>query len=113
MPDSIHDIFLGRQPILDRDPHIVPYELLLRSSHNLSTKVTNDLRATRAFCKLETASVLDLPRETVVKQVGLANEFENALLNHEGKREKTAATGGENGTEQFRCRRRLTGGHAI
>jgi c-di-GMP-related signal transduction protein len=64
MPDSLHDIFLGRQPILDRDQHIVAYELLFRSSSQaLSANVTNDMLATahvitHAFSELGIASVL-------------------------------------------------------
>lgn len=64
MPDSLHDIFLGRQPILDRNQHIVAYELLFRSSsHSRSANITNDMLATahvitRAFSELGIASVL-------------------------------------------------------
>ena len=64
MPDSFHDIFLGRQPILDRNQHIVAYELLFRSSsQGNSANVTNDLLATaqvitHAFSELGIASVL-------------------------------------------------------
>ena len=64
MPDSLQDIFLGRQPILDRNQHIVAYELLFRSSSQArSANVTNDLLATaqvitNAFCELGIASVL-------------------------------------------------------
>ncbi|MHB1291705.1 MAG: EAL and HDOD domain-containing protein [Sulfuricella sp.] len=64
MSDSLQDIFLGRQPILDRDQHIVAYELLFRSSsQGLSANVTDDLLATahvitRAFSELGIASVL-------------------------------------------------------
>ena len=64
MSDSLQDIFLGRQPILDRDQHIVAYELLFRSSsQGNSANVTNDLLATahvitHAFSELGIASVL-------------------------------------------------------
>jgi EAL and modified HD-GYP domain-containing signal transduction protein len=64
MPDSLQDIFIGRQPILDRDQHIVAYELLFRSSsHALSANVTDDMVATahvitRAFSELGIAGVL-------------------------------------------------------
>lgn len=64
MSDSLQDIFLGRQPILDRDQHIVAYELLFRSSgQSTSANVTNDLLATaqvitHAFSELGVASVL-------------------------------------------------------
>lgn len=64
MSDSLQDIFLGRQPILDRNQHIVAYELLFRSSsQSLSASVTDDMLATaqvitHAFSELGIASVL-------------------------------------------------------
>ncbi|MBU1689535.1 MAG: EAL domain-containing protein [Gammaproteobacteria bacterium] len=64
MPDSLQDIFIGRQPILDRDQQIVAYELLFRSSgQSTSAHITNDLLATahvitHAFSELGIASVL-------------------------------------------------------
>jgi EAL and modified HD-GYP domain-containing signal transduction protein len=64
MSDSLQDIFIGRQPILDRNQHIVAYELLFRSSgQSTGANVTNDLLATahvitHAFSELGIASVL-------------------------------------------------------
>lgn len=64
MSDSLQNIFLGRQPILDRDQHIVAYELLFRSSsENHNADVSSDLHATanvitQAFSELGIASVL-------------------------------------------------------
>ncbi|MDO9064001.1 MAG: EAL domain-containing protein [Sulfuricella sp.] len=64
MSDSLHDIFLGRQPILDRNQRIVAYELLFRSSgQSTGANVTNDMLATahvitRAFGELGIAGVL-------------------------------------------------------
>lgn len=64
MPDSLHDIFLGRQPILDRDQNIVAYELLFRSTgQSTGANITDDLTAsahviTHAFSELGIASVL-------------------------------------------------------
>ena len=64
MSDSLQDIFLGRQPILDRNQHIVAYELLFRSSgQSTDANVTDDLQATahvitHAFSELGIASVL-------------------------------------------------------
>ena len=64
MSDNHHDIFLGRQPILDRNQHIVAYELLFRSSsQGLNANVTSDIQATaqvitQAFSELGIASVL-------------------------------------------------------
>lgn len=40
------EIFLGRQPILDRDQQLVAYELLFRSGTQNSASVTDDLSAT-------------------------------------------------------------------
>jgi len=64
MSDSLQDIFIGRQPILDRNQQIVAYELLFRSSgQSTGANVTNDLLATahvitHAFTELGIASVL-------------------------------------------------------
>lgn len=63
MAEIFHEIFLGRQPILDRDQHIVAYELLFRSSQSLGANVTDDMLAsaqviTQAFSTLGVASVL-------------------------------------------------------
>ena len=57
------DIFLGRQPILDRNNDIVAYELLFRSSHINMANVSNDLLAsaqviTHAFTDLGIEGVL-------------------------------------------------------
>ncbi len=43
---SATDIFLARQPILDRNQQIVAYELLFRSGHGGNANVTDDLSAT-------------------------------------------------------------------
>lgn len=64
MSDSPNDIFLGRQPILDRNQHVVAYELLFRSSgQSTGAIITDDLLATaqvitHAFSELGIASVL-------------------------------------------------------
>lgn len=64
MSDSLQNIFLGRQPILDRDQHIVAYELLFRSSsQSQNAEITNDFQAsahviTQAFSEFGIASVL-------------------------------------------------------
>lgn len=63
MPDSPQDIFLGRQPILDRNQRIVAYELLFRSSLSPDANVLDDLQAsarviTQAFSELGFVSVL-------------------------------------------------------
>jgi len=47
MSDSSNEVFIGRQPILDRSRQLVAYELLFRSSHQRnSAEVYDDLAAT-------------------------------------------------------------------
>jgi EAL and modified HD-GYP domain-containing signal transduction protein len=64
MSDSLQDIFLGRQPILDRNQHIVAYELLFRAAeHSQTANVHDDLMASahviiQAFSELGVAGVL-------------------------------------------------------
>lgn len=63
MSDALQDFFLGRQPILDRNQHIVAYELLFRSDTSLDANVRDDLLASaqvivQAFSELGVASVL-------------------------------------------------------
>ncbi len=63
MPNSLQDIFLGRQPILNREQHIVAYELLFRSDTGPEAHVADDLQASarvivQAFSELGIASVL-------------------------------------------------------
>ncbi|HUW49991.1 MAG TPA: EAL domain-containing protein [Sulfuricella sp.] len=64
MPENdLQDIFLGRQPILDRDNHIVAYELLFRSGQVSEALVQDDLQASaqvivQAFSERDIASVL-------------------------------------------------------
>jgi EAL and modified HD-GYP domain-containing signal transduction protein len=60
---ATRDIFLGRQPILDRDQRIVAYELLFRSGDTLGTSVTDDMQATasvihHAFSEMGVQTVL-------------------------------------------------------
>ena len=43
---SAQEIFIGRQPILDRDQQLYAYELLFRSGTQNSAEVTDDLAAT-------------------------------------------------------------------
>lgn len=44
--DHTQEIFLGRQPILDRDQHLVAYELLFRSGLDAKARFSNPQRAT-------------------------------------------------------------------
>lgn len=62
MPDN-HQIFLGRQPILDRHQNIVAYELLFRAGQTSGANVLDDMHATahvitRAFTELGISAVL-------------------------------------------------------
>lgn len=49
--DTRTDIFLGRQPIVDRRRHLVAYELLYRSGRNPDAGVTDDAAATAAVLR--------------------------------------------------------------
>ncbi len=58
-----NEIFLGRQPILDREQRIVAYELLFRTGHTRATGVTDDMHATasvthHAFSEMGVQAVL-------------------------------------------------------
>ncbi len=58
-----HQIFLGRQPILDRHQNIVAYELLFRAGQTAGADVHDDMHATahvitRAFTELGISAVL-------------------------------------------------------
>jgi c-di-GMP-related signal transduction protein len=60
---AINDIFLGRQPILDRDQRIVAYELLFRAGDTPGVTVTDDMHATasvihHAFSEMGAQTVL-------------------------------------------------------
>lgn len=60
---AINDIFLGRQPILDRDQRIVAYELLFRAGNTASVTITDDMQATasvihHAFSEMGVQTVL-------------------------------------------------------
>lgn len=75
---ATRDIFLGRQPILDREQRIVAYELLFRSSDMLDAGVTNDMQATasvihHAFSEMGVQTVLG-------SQLGFINVSAEMLL---------------------------------
>jgi EAL and modified HD-GYP domain-containing signal transduction protein len=77
MPDN-HQIFLGRQPILDRHQNIVAYELLFRAGHTAAANVDDDMHATahvitRAFTELGVSAVLG-------KHKGFINVHDDLLL---------------------------------
>jgi EAL and modified HD-GYP domain-containing signal transduction protein len=59
----MQDIFLARQPIVDRDESLVAFELLFRSAHRTEAGVMDDTRATaqvvvNAFSEMGVAEVL-------------------------------------------------------
>ncbi|MDP1645557.1 MAG: EAL domain-containing protein [Thiobacillus sp.] len=75
---TTRDIFLGRQPILDRDQRIVAYELLFRTANTSSVTVTDDMQATasvihHAFSEMGVQTVLG-------KQLGFINVSADMLL---------------------------------
>jgi len=75
---AIRDIFLGRQPILDRDQRIVAYELLFRDGKSADATVTDDMQATasvihHAFSEMGVQTVLG-------KQLGFINVSADMLL---------------------------------
>ncbi|MEQ1661646.1 MAG: EAL domain-containing protein [Thiobacillus sp.] len=60
---AVSEIFLGRQPILDRDHRVVAYELLFRAGHTRDASVTDDMQATasvihHAFSEMGAQAVL-------------------------------------------------------
>lgn len=73
-----NEIFLGRQPILDRDQRIVAYELLFRTGNTSGVTVTDDMHATasvihRAFSEMGVQTVLGT-------QLGFINVSADMLL---------------------------------
>ncbi|MFO7541897.1 MAG: EAL domain-containing protein [Thiobacillus sp.] len=75
---ATQDIFLGRQPILDRDQQIVAYELLFRSGNTSGATVTDDMQATasvihHAFSEMGVQTVLGA-------QLGFINVSADLLL---------------------------------
>ena len=75
---AAQDIFLGRQPILDREQRIVAYELLFRTADTTSVTVTDDMQATasviqHAFGEMGVQTVLGT-------QLGFINVSADMLL---------------------------------
>ena len=75
---AINDIFLGRQPILDRDQRVVAYELLFRAGNTAGVTVTDDMHATasvihHAFSEMGVQTVLGT-------QLGFINISADMLL---------------------------------
>ena len=75
---AISDIFLGRQPILDREQRVVAYELLFRAGNTSGVTVTDDMQATasvihHAFSEMGVQTVLG-------SQLGFINISADMLL---------------------------------
>jgi EAL and modified HD-GYP domain-containing signal transduction protein len=75
---AAQDIFLARQPILDREQRIVAYELLFRAGHTAGATVTDDMQATasvihHAFSEMGVQTVLG-------SQLGFINVSADMLL---------------------------------
>ena len=75
---ATNDIFLGRQPILDRDQQVVAYELLFRAGNTAGVTVTDDMQATasviqHAFSEMGVQTVLG-------SQLGFINISAEMLL---------------------------------
>lgn len=73
---SASEIFLGRQPILDRDHRIVAYELLFRAGHTSDAGVTDDMQATasviqHAFSEMGVQAVLGPHRGFINVSAGM------------------------------------------
>ncbi|MHB1186156.1 hypothetical protein [Thiobacillus sp.] len=98
---ATQDIFLGRQPILDRDQRIVAYELLFRSGNTTGVTVTDDMQATasvihHAFSEMGVQTVLDtqlgyinvsadMLLADIVGELGLSERLTAALAHREGE----------------------------
>ena len=75
---TTQNIFLARQPILDRDQRIVAYELLFRAGNTIGAAVTDDMQATasvihHAFSEMGVQTVLGA-------QLGFINVSAEMLL---------------------------------
>jgi c-di-GMP-related signal transduction protein len=75
---AVNNIFLARQPILDRDQRVVAYELLFRAGNTMDAAVTDDMQATasvihHAFSEMGVQTVLG-------RQLGFINISAEMLL---------------------------------
>ena len=74
----MQEIFLGRQPILDRDQNLVAYELLFRSGHTTYAGVTDDASASASVI---VDAYTELGLENVLgKQLGFINVNAELLM---------------------------------
>ncbi|MHB1214026.1 MAG: EAL and HDOD domain-containing protein [Thiobacillus sp.] len=72
------DIFLGRQPIIDRDQRIVAYELLFRTGNTAGVTVTDDMQATASVIQ---HAFSDMGMQAVLgTQLGFINVSADMLL---------------------------------
>ncbi|MCX7171331.1 MAG: HDOD domain-containing protein [Proteobacteria bacterium] len=104
--ESSHEIFLGKQPLIDRNQAVIGYELLFRSTADNFSVITNRKAATadvvcKAFAELGLANALGnqkafinvdedflcedgiaefLPKETVLLEVDASQEVTPRLL---------------------------------
>jgi EAL and modified HD-GYP domain-containing signal transduction protein len=106
--DQLREVFIGRQPILDRDQGLAGYELLFRATKENSARVDNETAATmatadvvcKAFAELGLSNVFGqvrafinvdalflgsdlvelLPKDVVVLEIDVAAFSEEALL---------------------------------
>lgn len=103
---AAHELFLGRQPILDRDQNLYAFELLFRSSHADGAQIEDDVLASatvinHAFSELGADAVLGrylgfinlsaplilsdvielVPRERVVLELLETVEINKAMVN--------------------------------
>lgn len=106
VPESSHDIFLGKQPLIDRNQAVIGYELLFRNTADNFSVITSAKAATadvvcKAFAELGLANALGgqkafinvdedflcedgiaefLPKETVLLEVDAGQEVTPRLL---------------------------------
>jgi c-di-GMP-related signal transduction protein len=106
--DQLREVFIGRQPILDRDQGLAGYELLFRATKENSARVDSETAATtatadvvcKAFAELGLSNVFGqvrafinvdalflgsdlvelLPKDVVVLEIDVAAFSEEALL---------------------------------
>lgn len=110
IPESFSDIFLGRQPLIDRNQAVIAYELLFRDNADNHSHITNGRAATadvvcKAFAELGLASALGkqkafinvdedfvchdavefLPKETVLLEIDAGGALTPRLLERCGE----------------------------
>lgn len=71
-----NDVFLGRQPILDKNQNVVAYELLFRSAHSLAANITD---YSQAAATIVVNMICGFGQDVLGKQKGFIN-VNDALL---------------------------------